>query len=39
VTQIETPGGRMPAVRTVWIVDHGTTAPRLVTAYPRDEGD
>jgi hypothetical protein len=31
---IETPARRQPVVRTVWIVDHGTTAPRLVTAYP-----
>jgi len=31
---LATPGGRTPRVRTVWIVDHGLTAPRLVTAYP-----
>jgi hypothetical protein len=33
--RIETPVGRSPWVRTVWIVDHGQTAPRLVTAYPQ----
>jgi hypothetical protein len=32
---IETPAGRSPWVRTVWIVDHGQTVPRLVTAYPQ----
>lgn len=31
---LETPDGRNPLVRTVWILDTGTTAPRLVTAYP-----
>ena len=36
---LETPNGRTPVVRTVWIIDHGWTAPRVVTAYPRDEGD
>ena len=25
-------------VRSVWIVDAGETVPRLVTAYPREEG-
>ncbi len=33
---IQTPAHRQPVLRTVWIVDHGTTAPRLVTAYPHD---
>ena len=28
------PTGRTAAVRTVWIVDLGEDAPRLVTAYP-----
>ena len=28
------PGRR---VRTVWIIDRGQEAPRLVTAYPREE--
>ncbi|MGH7575199.1 MAG: DUF6883 domain-containing protein [Longimicrobiales bacterium] len=28
------PDRRRPVVRTVWIVNKGSTAPRLVTAYP-----
>ena len=32
--ELLTPDGRSPQVRAVWIVDIGTTAPRLVTAYP-----
>lgn len=28
------PDGRTPRVRTVWIVEVGTDAPRLVTAHP-----
>ena len=31
---IETPSGRRPRVRTVWIVDPERGAPRLITAYP-----
>ncbi|HXU38584.1 MAG TPA: hypothetical protein VN937_19675 [Blastocatellia bacterium] len=31
---IETPIGKTPMVRTIWIVDSGEIAPRLVTAYP-----
>ena len=31
---IETPVGRSVVIRTVWIVDHGQSSPRLVTAYP-----
>ena len=31
---LETPGGRSPTVRTVWIIDKGSTNPRLITAYP-----
>jgi hypothetical protein len=34
---IETPGGKTPLVRTVWIIDRGSDVPRLVTAYPREE--
>jgi hypothetical protein len=37
--QLAGPSGRIAAVRTVWIVDTGRTAPRLVTAYPLDLGD
>ena len=29
-----TPDGRNPRIRTVWIIDHGSDAPRLITAYP-----
>jgi hypothetical protein len=32
--ELTTPQGRRPLVRTVWIVDHGTEIPRLVSAYP-----
>jgi hypothetical protein len=28
---------RLRPVRTVWIIDHGGDAPRLVTAYPGKE--
>ena len=31
---LETPDGRSPEVRTVWIVDRGSNFPRLITAYP-----
>lgn len=33
--KIETPTGILTTLRTVWIREHGTDAPRLVTAYPR----
>src|SRR5947208_2842102 len=36
---LETPAGPSPWVRTVWIIDRGADVPRLVTAYPSDEGD
>ncbi len=35
--RIETPRGKQPLVRTVWIVDRGMDTPRLVTAYPAEE--
>lgn len=35
--RLETPSGRSPFVRTVWIIDSGSAQPRLVTAYPRPE--
>lgn len=35
--RMQTPRGRSPMVRSVWIVDRGVEAPRLVTAYPREE--
>jgi hypothetical protein len=30
---LSTPDGRMPEVRSVWIIDQGESTPRLVTAY------
>ena len=31
---LETPSGRRPVVRTVWIVEQGAEYPRLITAHP-----
>ncbi len=31
---IESPDGRNPVIRTVWIIEKGSTVPRLVTAHP-----
>lgn len=31
---LETPGGRRPTIRTVWIVARGERNPRLITAHP-----
>lgn len=31
---LQTPRGTSILIRTVWIIDHGTIAPRFVTAYP-----
>ena len=31
---LETPDGRNPVVRTVWIIEIGGTTPRLITAHP-----
>ena len=31
---LESPDGRHPAVRTVWIVEDEGAAPRLITAHP-----
>lgn len=36
---LKAPDGRSPWVRTVWQLDHGTVAPRLITAYPTRERD
>jgi hypothetical protein len=36
---LETPDGRRPRVRTVWQIDHGQIAPRLITAYPAEAHD
>jgi hypothetical protein len=35
--RIQTPSGKTPLVRAVWIVDVGFQTPRLVTAYPCEE--
>jgi len=34
--RIESPKGKTPVVRTIWIVDAGQDTPRLVTAYPHE---
>ena len=31
---IESPDGRHPQIRTVWILDVGARSPRLITAHP-----
>lgn len=31
---LETPDGRCPRVRTVWIIERGGRTPRLITAHP-----
>ncbi len=31
---LNTPVGRRPRVRTVWQMDEGAVAPRLISAYP-----
>ena len=31
---LDTPSGRRPVVRSVWIVEKETEEPRLITAYP-----
>jgi filamentous hemagglutinin len=31
---LETPFGRRPRLRTVWLVETGKLAPRFITAYP-----
>jgi Domain of unknown function (DUF6883) len=32
--ELATPHGTRPTVRSVWMMDRGSTVPRLVTAYP-----
>jgi len=34
--ELSTPSGRRPRVRTVWQLDLGQAAPRLITAYPSE---
>jgi hypothetical protein len=31
---LDTPDQRQPLVRTVWVLEEGSNAPRFVTAYP-----
>ena len=33
-SELIAPDGRRPKVRTVWQLDEGEVAPRLITAYP-----
>ena len=37
--ELECPDGRAAWLRTVWILEHGDQAPRLVTAYPCVRGE
>ena len=37
VDRIESPEGKAALVRTIWIVDKGSDAARLVTAYPHQD--
>jgi hypothetical protein len=34
VGRIQSPSGKTPLVQSIWIVDKGADAVRLVTAYP-----
>ncbi|MBI3849223.1 MAG: hypothetical protein HY298_02870 [Verrucomicrobia bacterium] len=34
---LNTPIGRRPRVRSVWQMDEGMVAPRLITAYPLED--
>ena len=36
---LQTPCGKMPMVRAIWIIDRGSESPRLVTAYPQDDSE
>jgi uncharacterized protein DUF6883 len=31
---LETPSGRKPRIRTIWLIETGQVAPRFITAYP-----
>ncbi|MDE3099564.1 MAG: hypothetical protein KGJ88_08815 [Verrucomicrobiota bacterium] len=37
IGRIESPVGKSPLVKTIWIVDSGLETARLVTAYPHNE--
>lgn len=32
--RMKTPSGRLPRVRTIWLMETGELAPRFITAYP-----
>jgi hypothetical protein len=32
--EIDSPDGRNPRIRSVWVVEINSTAPRFVSAYP-----
>jgi len=34
IGQIQSPGGKTPRVKTIWVVDKNQNTARLVTAYP-----
>jgi len=34
--ELDTPDGRRPRIYTVWQLDKGQIAPRLITAYPSE---
>jgi hypothetical protein len=36
---LPTPAGQQPHVRTVWQLDYGNIAPRLITAHPLEVHD
>jgi len=36
--QLECPDGSRPTIETVWIVESGSSHPRLITAYPVEVG-
>lgn len=35
--KLNCPNGRRPLVRSVWQMDDGEIAPRLITAYPLED--
>ena len=35
--EIRAPNGRRPRIRTIWQLDRGQIAPRLITAYPSEK--
>lgn len=36
--EIDTPSGRRAQLRTVWVLETGSEAPRFITAYPLKKG-